>query len=60
MNTSALEPQPRLRPWQRLVIRLALRAALALVCSAVLATVFLLYLQPEFMVSMADHIWACF
>ena len=56
MNTSALEPQPHLRPWQRLVMR----AALALVCSAVLATVFLLYLQPEFMVSMADHIWACF
>lgn len=54
MDTSALSQHPR--PWQRL----ALRAVLAVVLSAVLATIFMLYLQPEFMVSMADHLWACF
>ena len=38
--------------WQRL----ALWALIALV----LALVFGLYLQPEFMVNMADQVWACF
>jgi hypothetical protein len=27
---------------------------------AALLTVFSLYLQPEFMVSLADQLWACF
>lgn len=26
----------------------------------VLLAVFALYLQPEFMVTLADHVWACF
>ena len=41
-----------LRPWQR--------AALWIALATLLALVFLMYLQPEFMVSMADHLWACF
>ena len=42
----------QLKLWQR-----------ALVWSAVLAlllTVFALYQQPEFMVTLADHVWSCF
>lgn len=27
---------------------------------AALAGVFLMYLQPEFMVGLADQVWACF
>ena len=30
------------------------------VAAVVLAAVFMLYTQPEFMVRMADHVWACF
>ncbi|MFG5776851.1 hypothetical protein ACFIQF_07220 [Comamonas sp. J-3] len=40
------------RPWLRVVLW-------ALIV-AVLAAVFMLYTQPEFMVRMADHVWACF
>jgi hypothetical protein len=42
----------QLKPWQRI----ALRAAVL----ALLLAVFALYLQPEFMVSLADAVWACF
>lgn len=40
------------RPWWRVLVWLA--AAL------VLGGIFMLYTQPEFMVRMADHVWACF
>jgi hypothetical protein len=38
------------------LLRLALWAAVLLV----LGLVFMLYLQPGFMLSMADQLWACF
>ena len=41
-----------LRPWQR-------AAVWAVVLSALLG-VFALYLQPTFMVALADYVWACF
>ncbi|MGE8494409.1 MULTISPECIES: hypothetical protein [Comamonas] len=41
-----------LRGWQR--------AAIWLLVAVLLALVFMLYAQPEFMVQMADHVWACF
>lgn len=41
-----------LRGWQR--------AAIWLLVAVLLALVFMLYTQPEFMVQMADHVWACF
>lgn len=40
----------------QLLRRLALWAAVLLV----LGLVFMLYLQPEFMLGMADQLWACF
>jgi hypothetical protein len=33
---------------------------LAVVATVVLAGVFLLYTQPDFMVQMANQVWACF
>jgi len=39
----------------RLVTTLAYAAALA-----VLAAVFVMYTRPEFLVSLADQLWACF
>ena len=44
------------RPRSRILRRLALWAAVLLV----LGLVFMLYLQPEFMLGMADQLWACF
>lgn len=44
----------RFRP--RLLGRLVLWAAVL----AALGLVFMLYLQPQFMLSMADQLWACF
>ncbi|MEJ5126895.1 hypothetical protein WH367_12660 [Comamonas sp. MYb21] len=41
-----------LRGWQR--------AAIWLLVAVLLTLVFMLYTQPEFMVQMADHVWACF
>nr|WP_186827500.1 hypothetical protein [Comamonas testosteroni] len=38
--------------WQRTLIWAAILA--------VLLAVFALYLQPEFMVTLADQVWACF
>lgn len=45
-------PYPKQRPWRRW-----LATALALL---VLLAVFLLYSQPEFMLMLADQVWACF
>ena len=45
-------PHPQQPPWRRwLATALALLALLA---------VFLLYSQPEFMLMLADQVWACF
>ena len=44
------------RPRPRILRRLALWAAVLLV----LGLVFMLYLQPEFMLGMADQLWDCF
>jgi len=54
MNTSTTTPasSPLLRPWQR-------AAVWALVLLALLG-VFALYLQPEFVITLADQVWACF
>ncbi|MEG0921491.1 MAG: hypothetical protein RSD57_09415 [Comamonas sp.] len=49
-TTSPKATDPR-RWWQALAWLLA---------ALVLAGVFMLYTQPEFMVRMADHVWACF
>jgi len=49
---SSTPPAPRHRLW--------LRAGGWALASVVLAAVFMLYTQPEFMVRMADHVWACF
>ena len=38
----------------------ALKAAVVLLAAAVLAGVFMLYLQPEFLRALADQVWACF
>ena len=49
---SATTPPTRLRRW--------LLGAVWLLAALVLAGVFMLYTQPDFMVRMADHVWACF
>jgi len=36
------------------------RLMIAVVASAVLAGVFMLYLQPEFLRLVAEQVWACF
>ena len=36
------------------------RIAAAIVAMLLLAGVFMLYTRPEFMLRMADHVWACF
>lgn len=43
---------PLLRGWQR--------ALVWAVVATVLAAVFALYLQPDFMVTLANQVWACF
>ena len=48
-STPATRPLPL---WKRLLVW----AAVALV----LLAVFALYLQPEFMVTLSDQVWACF
>jgi len=40
--------------------RIGLRLALWLAVAAALAIVFGLYLDPDFMLTMADQVWACF
>ncbi|MEN5178960.1 hypothetical protein [Comamonas sp. 4034] len=53
MTTPSATPlAPRRRLW--------LRAGGWALAAVVLAAVFMLYTQPEFMVRMADHVWACF
>ena len=41
-------------------VRAALKVAVVLLAAAVLAGVFRLYLQPEFLRALADQVWACF
>ena len=36
------------------------RAGAGVLVALVLAGVFMLYTRPEFMLRMADHVWACF
>ena len=55
MSNTASNTLPVAQP-SRLWLRIALWALVAVV----LAAVFMLYTQPEFMVRMADHVWACF
>lgn len=53
MTSSApTHPRPLLRPWQRAVVWLVVLAALM--------AVFALYTQPDFMLTLADQVWACF
>jgi hypothetical protein len=42
-------------------LRLTLRhIAMALVCSLVLLAVLSLYMQPQFLRTLADQVWGCF
>ena len=43
---------PTLRGWQRALVWLAALGAMA--------AVFVWYLQPELMLTIADQVWACF
>ena len=52
MHHPELEPLPTWPLWQR--------AALWLAVCAALAGVFALYLAPDFMLTMANQVWACF
>lgn len=55
MHTSSTAPPdaPRLlHGWRRALAWAAI--------AAVLAAVFALYLQPDFMVTLANQVWACF
>ena len=52
MPTTTSTPSTRPRRWWL--------GAVWLLAALVLAGVFMLYTQPEFMVRMADHVWACF
>ena len=51
-STRPIRPLRPMRIWQRV--------ALWALVAVVLAAVFMLYTQPDFMVRMADHVWACF
>ena len=42
----------QIKLWQRILIWTAI--------AAVLLAVFALYLQPQFMLTLADQVWACF
>lgn len=59
MNTMAPEqvPPPSSPPRQRPVW---LRALAWLAVALILLAVFGLYLEPDFMLTMADQVWACF
>ncbi|MES2952782.1 MAG: hypothetical protein V4858_29990 [Pseudomonadota bacterium] len=37
-----------------------MRFAISVLALAVLAAVFAMYIQPDFMVQMANQVWACF
>ena len=50
-STTPSSPAPLLRPWQRALLW-------AVVLTGLLA-VFALYLQPQFMITLADQVWAC-
>lgn len=52
-STSSTPSAPRLlQGWRRVLVWA--------VVAAVLAAVFALYLQPDFMVTLANQVWACF
>ncbi|MCS4509253.1 hypothetical protein [Xylophilus ampelinus] len=40
--------------------RIAVRVTGAMLAAVLLAGVFMLYLQPEFLRALADQVWACF
>ena len=44
----------------RITVRLAAKLSLGLGLSAVLVGVFTLYTQPDFLVMLANQVWACF
>ena len=44
----------------RIIVRLAVKLSLGLGLSAVLLGVFTLYTQPDFLVMLANQVWACF
>ena len=52
MHTTTATQSTRPRRWWL--------GAVWLLAALVLAGVFMLYTQPDFMVRMADHVWACF
>jgi uncharacterized protein (DUF983 family) len=53
MSTPSSPPTSRPLPlWQRVLVWVAI--------TLVLMAVFALYLLPEFMVTLADQVWACF
>lgn len=52
MPASSTPALPTLPRWLRAVIWAAIAAALL--------AVFALYTQPEFMLTLADQVWACF
>lgn len=54
MERTAPPPSAR-RPWQR-----ALQLAGAALGALLLLGTFSLYTDPDFMLQMADHVWACF
>jgi len=49
-------------PWagRRTGVRLAAAIAMTVAIAAVLLGVFSLYTQPDFLVTLADQLWACF
>lgn len=49
---STTPQRPNQRRWRR--------ALACLLVALVLAGVFMLYVQPGFMVRMADYVWSCF
>ena len=53
MNSSTTTPPstPQLRPWQRALVW-------AVVLTALMG-VFVLYLQPQFVITLANQVWAC-
>lgn len=51
-NAAPHSHPPQLPTWLRVLLWIVVFAAMALV--------FGLYLQPDFMLTMADQVWACF
>ena len=53
-------PRPRYAPAAHSALTGWKRAAVWAVALAAMAGVFALYVQPDFMVLMANQVWACF